>query len=107
MKLVKIGQFWYTSHQGNLRRNDKLVEDIERWNVVSRVSQGEFDELKTEFGEVVKNIGIDPGATKVTAAGKDPHSPTGAHVKEIALEDPTTVAKFDSWHATVAGKKPS
>lgn len=92
MKFVKIGQTWYTTYEGRLLCNNRLVERVEAWDQVSRISPAEFEELRSEFGERIRSD--DPATESGAGRGATP-------ITEIELEDPTTVAKFDSWHAAV------
>lgn len=99
MKLIKVGDLWYSTHEGVLRSSNELHEDIVKWNIVTGLPRAAATKLESEFGSVVK--GIQAADTQTTASNI--LSP-GTHVKEIALEDSVRVAKFDSWHAAAAAK---
>jgi hypothetical protein len=121
MKLVQIGNSWYTEHEGTLRHHHPIesdktwaqfVQEVGSWAIAKHVSPHEFRVLKSEFGDLVNHLEAadrsEKGADLRQIALEDPtrvdkyvtyHAPV--LVKQISLEDPTTVAKFDTYHAPI------
>ena len=90
MIICRIGPVWYMSSKGDLRRCNELVEDLGKWEIVP---SAELEQVKGEFGaSIMKDI------QALAPSESEP-------IREVALEDPVAVAKFDSWHALVTSKK--
>lgn len=87
MKLVKVGQVWFSSYDGQLKVSSALLEDPEKWQPVKSLTQAQAHALANEFPAEIEAIAS-------TAAEE--------HVVPAALEDAVNVAKFDSWHAVAA-----
>jgi hypothetical protein len=80
VKLVKIGDAWYTEFSGNLFTRESPTEDISQWQAVKQLSSDSFDKIKSEF----------PSSTATFSATADgaTHNSTGdvpQHVQEVAM----------------------
>jgi len=87
MKLMKVGGFWYADSGGRLVRSSSLTESKEAWVPVVCISGADCELLGAEFGDAL---------VEGLSDGYDP-----SHVTEVAMEDPASVAKYDSWHVTM------
>jgi len=91
MKLLKVGELWYGSYEGKLRRSSVLFEDVGKWEPVSALSPEEVSALKDDFRLEIENL-------LITEKSKP-------YVQQIELEDPMGPCKFDTWHAVAAAQK--
>lgn len=80
VKLVKIGDAWYTEFSGSLFTRESPTEDISQWQAVRQLSKDSFDKIKSEF----------PSSTATFSAAADGATYNGAgdvpqHVQEVVM----------------------
>ncbi|RYH71175.1 MAG: hypothetical protein EON54_00330 [Alcaligenaceae bacterium] len=98
IKLIKIGDFWYTEYKGRIYSRATLVEDINQWSRVNSIPKILFRQLKKEFPDALKEFQIAPSNLEYSAGGRKVRQ---SPVTEVLMDNTVGADKYVTYHATV------
>ncbi|MGO6854992.1 hypothetical protein ACCS68_31960 [Rhizobium beringeri] len=80
IKLIKIGDAWYTEYSGKLFTKESPTEDITQWQSVKQLSSDSFAKIKSEFPSSTASFAVSADGATYNSNVDAPE-----HVQEVTL----------------------